>query len=229
MWQIWGSEEYTRFWLGNLRERENLEDKGIDGIIRLKWVFKMWGMGRINQAHDRYRWKALVNVVTKLWVTYSAGSLTSWGTISFSRRILLHAVTVTKQKTDISPEDGTNRQKHAMGMNKWKNFSHMLLCTTEHIPENYNVLFWITRWPAIMIFHTCWSGSPQLIFMHAIFFRCVLVYIAVTCHRCWVVMQYTQATEDTQHWCNNITEQICVPFITETKRICWWVTRMAAR
>jgi hypothetical protein len=29
-------EEYTRFWLGNLRERDNLEDKGTDGRIRLK-------------------------------------------------------------------------------------------------------------------------------------------------------------------------------------------------
>jgi len=48
---------------------------------------------------------------------------------------------VFKQKTDISPEDSTNKQNHAMGMNKWKNFSHISLCATEHIPENYNVLF----------------------------------------------------------------------------------------
>jgi len=34
----------------------------------------MWGMGYINQAQDKYRWRALVNVVTKLWVTYNAGS-----------------------------------------------------------------------------------------------------------------------------------------------------------
>jgi hypothetical protein len=37
VWQIGGSEEeYTRFWLGNLRKRHNLEDIAIDGRIRLK-------------------------------------------------------------------------------------------------------------------------------------------------------------------------------------------------
>ena len=34
-------------------------------------------MGWIDQAQDRDRWKALVNVVMNLWVTYNAGSLTS--------------------------------------------------------------------------------------------------------------------------------------------------------
>jgi len=26
-------KKYTSFWLGNLRERDNLEDLGVDGII----------------------------------------------------------------------------------------------------------------------------------------------------------------------------------------------------
>jgi hypothetical protein len=144
-------------------------------------------MGWIDQAQYRDRWKALVNVLMNFWVIYNAGSLTSWGTISFSRRILLHAVTVSEQKTGITPEDGTNKQKLAMVTNKWKNFSHVSLCTTGHIPirdthtRKLQCTVRITRWPAIMIFRTCWSGSPQLIFMRAIFFRCVLVYIAVTC------------------------------------------------
>jgi len=53
----------------------------------------MCGMSWIDQVQDRDGWKALVNVVMNLWVTYNARSfLTSWGTVSFSRRILLHAV-----------------------------------------------------------------------------------------------------------------------------------------
>jgi len=105
-------------------------------------------MGWNDQAQDRYRWKALVNVVTNLWVTYNAESfLRSWGTVGFWRRILPQLATVSEQKTNILPEDGTNKQKYTMGMKKWKNFSHILRVTEHlrthqdtHIPANYNVL-----------------------------------------------------------------------------------------
>jgi hypothetical protein len=33
---------YTGFWWGNLRERDHLEDPGIDGSVKLKWVFRKW-------------------------------------------------------------------------------------------------------------------------------------------------------------------------------------------
>jgi len=36
---------YTVFWLGNMHERDHLEDVGIDGRIILKWIFrrrKLW-------------------------------------------------------------------------------------------------------------------------------------------------------------------------------------------
>jgi len=35
----------TGFWLGNLRERDHLEDPGIYGRIILRWIFSKWDIG----------------------------------------------------------------------------------------------------------------------------------------------------------------------------------------
>jgi hypothetical protein len=40
---VWGKGE--EFWWGNLRERDHLEDLGVDGRIILRWIFKKWDMG----------------------------------------------------------------------------------------------------------------------------------------------------------------------------------------
>jgi hypothetical protein len=38
-----GKEEVrTGLWRGNLREREYLEDPGVDGRIILRWIFRKW-------------------------------------------------------------------------------------------------------------------------------------------------------------------------------------------
>jgi len=33
---------YTEFWWGNLRERDHLENPGLDGRKILRWLFRIW-------------------------------------------------------------------------------------------------------------------------------------------------------------------------------------------
>ena len=49
----------------NVRERDHLEDAGIDGRIILKWIFMKWHrvIDWIDVAHDRDRWRAVLNAV----------------------------------------------------------------------------------------------------------------------------------------------------------------------
>jgi hypothetical protein len=63
-------EVHIRFWCGDLREGDDLEDAGVDGRIILKWIFRLCdgGMDWIDLAQDMGRWRALVNVVMNLRV-----------------------------------------------------------------------------------------------------------------------------------------------------------------
>jgi hypothetical protein len=38
-------EACTGFWWGNLTERDNWGDAGVDGRIVLRWVFRKWDVG----------------------------------------------------------------------------------------------------------------------------------------------------------------------------------------
>jgi hypothetical protein len=41
-----GREEARKgFWWGNLRERDHLEDPGIDGRLILRWILRKWDVG----------------------------------------------------------------------------------------------------------------------------------------------------------------------------------------
>jgi hypothetical protein len=58
-----------RFWWGNLRERGQMEDSGVDGRIILRWIFRKWdgeSMDWTDVAQDRDSWRALVNAVMNL-------------------------------------------------------------------------------------------------------------------------------------------------------------------
>jgi hypothetical protein len=44
MWHVWVRVEvHIEFWWGNQRERDNLEDISLNGIIVLKYIFKKCG------------------------------------------------------------------------------------------------------------------------------------------------------------------------------------------
>jgi len=63
-------EEHTGVWWVNIRERDRLEDPGVDGRIILRWIFGSTKgcMDWINVARNRNGWRALVNAEMNLRV-----------------------------------------------------------------------------------------------------------------------------------------------------------------
>jgi len=68
-------EVHVGFWWGNMKERDHLEDLGIDGTIILKYIFKKWDevMDWFDLAQDWDRWRALVNAVMNLSFSIKCG------------------------------------------------------------------------------------------------------------------------------------------------------------
>jgi len=74
---IWGKREvHAGFWWGKRRDRDHLEDPGVDGRIILRWIFRKWygGMDWVDLDQERDRWQTLVNAVMNHRVTYNGGN-----------------------------------------------------------------------------------------------------------------------------------------------------------
>ena len=72
MWHVGRKGEVcTRFWWGNLRERDHWGDQSVDGRIILRWIFRKWEgvvFDWMELAKDRDRCQALVSTVMNFWV-----------------------------------------------------------------------------------------------------------------------------------------------------------------
>ena len=59
---------HTGFQWENLREGDHLEDPGVDGGIKLKWILEKWdgSVDWIDLAEDKDGWRAVVNTAMNL-------------------------------------------------------------------------------------------------------------------------------------------------------------------
>ena len=57
---VWRREAFTGLWRGNVRERDHLEDQGVDGRIILRQIFMKWDVDWIELARDRDRGRAIL-------------------------------------------------------------------------------------------------------------------------------------------------------------------------
>ena len=59
------------FCWGDVRERDHLEDSGVDGTIILKWIIKggVGSMDWIDLAQIKSIWRAVVNAVMNLRIS----------------------------------------------------------------------------------------------------------------------------------------------------------------
>jgi hypothetical protein len=72
MWHTWERRGMgTGFWWESQKERDDLEDRGVDGRMGSEWsLVRLAGsVDWIQLAQDRDRWRSLVNMVMNLRVS----------------------------------------------------------------------------------------------------------------------------------------------------------------
>ena len=77
---------YIELWLGNLRQRDHLEDLSIDGKVMLRRIFKNWvgGMDSSDLDQNRDKWRSVVKALRQPFFLENAKNfLTSRGPVSF--------------------------------------------------------------------------------------------------------------------------------------------------
>ena len=86
-----GREKCIQEFGGEAWRKYHLEDQDLGGRIILKEILKEWeSVCWTDNAQHTGTWRAVVNTSVNLRIPYSVGNfLTSWGTVSFSRRTLL--------------------------------------------------------------------------------------------------------------------------------------------
>ena len=75
MCNVWGKGgAYTGVWWGNLRERDHMEDSGVDGRIILRWIFRKGNAG----AWTESSWRRIGTDGGHLWMRFHKMRGISW-------------------------------------------------------------------------------------------------------------------------------------------------------
>jgi hypothetical protein len=69
MWHVWESKMHTGFRWGNVKERDSMENLGVDGRVRVEFVLKIWKSWKWTEfIFPQEKWRALMKKVMNIRV-----------------------------------------------------------------------------------------------------------------------------------------------------------------